>query len=538
MALLGDSWDDPKSAAIMALSAGLLGRNFAGGLMGANQAYAQGKAAQQKAEIDKLQIDMMREDHALKRQQMQQALQMQQQADAWFKSKMLGTPTYQPGQLGSGSFGAVPNANPLSSPPSGVGLANLTPEDIVMGEKFGFKLIEPWKIAKQGFELKPNSYRVDPGTNRREYIPDVKEGITMDPSGNVVNMPGATQALMERTMAAEAAKALLASAGRLNLRDQPDGTQVPVSELSENPTLRNVLGSVFGGAPIPRAANGPAAPVQRQSAPVSQPSGANVITPDAQRVADQEAMRMIRSELSATTDPQVRAGLERELARFEAAQSRPGFPTATARITPNAAPAQGAGYGKTTAQKTQDEAVKAATLGINESWLKNSYEPVRAAGSAASDALTNISVARSAMANMGATGWGTDAKAAAAGVLSGLGLAPKSVQKFAADAETFQNAMATNLQTVLNAAKGPQTEGDADRARQTFAQLKNTTQANEFLLDLAQAKAERDAMKAKFYDGALPIARGKGDLTEVDREWSRLQPSVFSMPSMTKWGVK
>lgn len=536
MALLGDGWSDPQSAAIMALSAGLLGRNFAGGLMGANQAYAQGKEAQRRAAMDQMQLDMAKEDREFKRKAMEMEMAKKAEGQAFLRSLMGGgEPSYSPGQLGSGSFGVVANADPMAPPARRAGgLANATPEQIAMAKVYGYDLTEPWKVAKQGFELKPNSYRVDPGTNRREYIPDVKEGITMDPSGRVVNMPGATDALMERTMAAEAAKALLASAGRLNLRDQPDGTQVPVSELSENPTLRNVLGSVFGGAPIPRATTGPARP----AVPVSQPSGANVITPDAQRVADQEAMRMIRSELAATTDPATKAGLERELARFEAAQSRLGFPTATARVTPNAAPAAGAGYGKTTAQKTQDEAVKAATLGVNESWLKNSYEPVRAAGSAASEALTNISVARSAMANMGATGWGTDAKAAAAGVLSGLGLAPKSVQQFATSAQTFQNAMATNLQTVLNAAKGPQTEGDADRARQTFAQLKNTTQANEFLLDLAQAKAERDAMKAKFYDGALPIARGKGDLTEVDREWSRLQPSVFSMPSMQKWGIK
>lgn len=536
MALLGDSWNDPQSAAIMALSAGLLGRNFAGGLLGANQAYAQGKEAQRRAAMDQMQLDMAKEDREFKRKAMEMEMAKKAEGQAFLRSLMGGgEPSYSPGQLGSGSFGAVANADPMAPAARRAGgLANATPEQIAAAKAlYGFDLTEPWKVANQGFEFKPGTLRKEAGSSKMTYLADPEKGYTLE-NGIVGTMPGWLEAQAARTLATEGPKALMAAAGRLNLRDQPDGTQVPVSELSENPTLRNVLGSVFGGAPIPRAATGTARP----AAPVSQPSGANVITPDAQRVADQEAMRMIRSELAATTDPATKAGLERELARFEAAQSRPGFPTATARVTPNAAPAQGAGYGKTTAQKTQEEAVKAATLGVNESWLKNSYEPVRAAGSAASDALTNISVARSAMANMGATGWGTDAKAAAAGVLTGLGLAPKSVQQFATSAQTFQNAMATNLQTVLNAAKGPQTEGDADRARQTFAQLKNTTQANEFLLDLAQAKAERDAMKARFYDGALPIARGKGDLTEVDREWSRLQPSVFSMPSMKKWGVK
>lgn len=59
MGLLGENWDDPKSQAIMALSAGLLGRNFAGGLLGANQAYAQGKAAQQQAAMQQLQMKQM-----------------------------------------------------------------------------------------------------------------------------------------------------------------------------------------------------------------------------------------------------------------------------------------------------------------------------------------------------------------------------------------------------------------------------------------------------------------------------------------------
>lgn len=365
MALLGNGFDDPQSAAIMALSAGLLGRNFAGGLMGANQAYAQGKEAQRRAAMDQMQLDMVKEDREFKRKAMEMEMAKKAEGQAFLRSLMGGGETsYSPGQLGSGSFGVVANADPLAAAPRRAGgLANATPEQIAMAKVYGFDLTEPWKVAKQGFELKPNSYRVDPGTNRREYIPDVKEGITMDPSGRVVNMPGATDALMERTMAAEAAKALLASAGRLNLRDQPDGTQVPVSELSENPTLRNVLGSVFGGAPIPRAATGTARP----AAPVSQPSGANVITPDAQRVADQEAMRMIRSELANTTDPATKAGLERELARFEAAQSRPGFPTATARVTPNAAPAQGAGYGKTTAQKIAEKASEEKAVGTAKS---------------------------------------------------------------------------------------------------------------------------------------------------------------------------
>jgi hypothetical protein len=41
MGLLGNGWDDPQSAANMALAAGLLQGNFGAGLLGANQAYAE-----------------------------------------------------------------------------------------------------------------------------------------------------------------------------------------------------------------------------------------------------------------------------------------------------------------------------------------------------------------------------------------------------------------------------------------------------------------------------------------------------------------
>jgi hypothetical protein len=177
---------------------------------------------------------------------------------------------------------------------------------------------------------------------------------------------------------------------------------------------------------------------------------------------------------------------------------------------------------------------------VNDTWLKTSYEPAITAGSAATDMLTNVQVARQSMRNMGGTGWGTEAKAIGASVLAGLGVAPDSAKLFAANSETFQNSAMSNLQTVLNAAKGPQTEGDASRAAKTFASLKNTPQANEFILDLAEARAQRDKMKADFFQQALPIARQKGDLQEVEREWNKRAPSVFSMPTMQRWagGIK
>ena len=365
--LLGQNFDDPRSAAIMALSAGLLQRNLAGGLIGANNAYAQGKESQRRAAMEQMQFDMMKEDRELKRQQMQQAIDTKKAADAWWQSKMGGgAPAYQAGQLGSGSFGAIPNPNAMAPArqSTGGGLASFTPEDVVMAEKYGYKVVEPWKVAKQGFELKPNSFRVDPSTNAREYIPDVKEGVQYQ-NGVSSNIPGYLEMQTQRTLATEAPKALLQAAGRLNMRPGADGKEYPVPELSENPVLQGILSNVLnggaGGVPARGTVPQGAAPTRAPSSAVP-PAGPTTIPPDAQRAADQDAMKIIRSELASATDPQVRAGLERELARFEAAQSRPGFPTTTAAVT--AAPTPGQGYGKTTEQKIADKAAEEQAIGL------------------------------------------------------------------------------------------------------------------------------------------------------------------------------
>ena len=146
--------------------------------------------------------------------------------------------------------------------------------------------------------------------------------------------------------------------------------------------------------------------------------------------------------------------------------------------------------------------------------------------------LTNVQSLRNIDIN---TGWGTEAKAAAANALSGLGIAPKNAEMFAANAQKFQSQAMTRLWEVLNTAKCPQTEGDADRAKATFAALKNTNEANQFILDLAEANARRDKLKAQFYGEAMPVARDSGDMTAVDRKWQQIQRSVWDDPIMAKW---
>jgi hypothetical protein len=179
--------------------------------------------------------------------------------------------------------------------------------------------------------------------------------------------------------------------------------------------------------------------------------------------------------------------------------------------------------------------ISEATGKVNDTWLKSSYEPTVASGTTAQNLIDSTNVARDALRKIGGGGWGTETKAAGANLLAGLGIASDNAKMYAANAQVFQSKAMERLWSTLNDAKGPQTEGDADRASKTYASLKNTPQANEFVLDMAQAKAERDKAKSLFFKNALPIAQKNGDLAEVEREWDARMPSIFDMPTMKRW---
>lgn len=194
--------------------------------------------------------------------------------------------------------------------------------------------------------------------------------------------------------------------------------------------------------------------------------------------------------------------------------------------------AVGSGGGQGGFGVTPSPVNQAAATGLNDNWIKNGYQPAIEAGRAASD----ISASLQAVRNIDlSTGWGTEAKATAASILTGLGIAPANASMFASNAQKFQSVAMDRLMTTLAAQKGPQTEGDAQRASQTFAQLRNTPEANKFIIDFAQAKANMDMRKAQFYEQALPLARKDGDLTRVDREWRKIQGSIWADPVLQQW---
>ena len=96
------------------------------------------------------------------------------------------------------------------------------------------------------------------------------------------------------------------------------------------------------------------------------------------------------------------------------------------------------------------------------------------------------------------TGFGTETKAAAASVLSALGV--QGAEQFATDSQVFKAAASSAILQKQLEQKGPQTEPDARRIEQTSAQLGNTKEANTFLLKVGIAQAKRDIEQRKFYD--------------------------------------
>ena len=130
------------------------------------------------------------------------------------------------------------------------------------------------------------------------------------------------------------------------------------------------------------------------------------------------------------------------------------------------------------------------------------------------------------------TGFGTEAKAAAASVLAAFGV--KDAAKFAGDAQTF-NAQVNQLvlQTQI-AQKGPQTEADARRITATSAQLGNEVEANKFILKVALAQANRDIAKREFY---RKWRSKKGTFKGAEDAWFEGEggESLFDRPELKEY---
>lgn len=77
--LLGQGFDDPRSAAVMALAGGLLQRNMGGGLLAANNAYGEAKQNAMRQQMAQQQFEMQRQQHQLALEKAQRDAAMEAQ---------------------------------------------------------------------------------------------------------------------------------------------------------------------------------------------------------------------------------------------------------------------------------------------------------------------------------------------------------------------------------------------------------------------------------------------------------------------------
>ena len=522
MGLLDGLLNDPNSMAQLSLGAGLLGGGNFGqalnrGLLGYQETLNGAQDRALKKTYTQAQLDNLRSEIASREVAMQKAKQLQdfvgslgaaqaspgmQTGPAPQSAPMLGQ-----GITGNGGSASMPGQGinsdggtaPMPQGPAqgGVGNNPLLGLDIAKIAKLkalgGPDLLDAFKYANDPLQLQAGSTYRDRVTGAERTIPLLDKGQVFN-GGRITNIPGAVDA------AAESAGALARATE--GAKAQNDLTQV------YDPTVGGMVfksrAQVLSNTPQPPMPSGGGL----------RNMGQGMLSPDLQALIQRDA------QANGIQNPTVNFNGAGPRGRYELA-SPPNQTTAPANMA---------------AQPSSATLADKAGANLNDSWIKNSYEPVLTANKAADDMITNVRVARDAISKMGGTGWGTETKAQAASVLEGLGMASGNAKMYATNSQVFQNTAMNRLATVLNAATGPQTEGDAARASKQFASLGSTTDANKFILDLAEAKAQRDQAKARFYQAAQPIAREKGDLTEVDREWQKRAPSIFDMPAMKGWG--
>ena len=133
------------------------------------------------------------------------------------------------------------------------------------------------------------------------------------------------------------------------------------------------------------------------------------------------------------------------------------------------------------------------------------------------------------------TGWGAQSKAWGAKFLGALGMANDEALQVANNADQFKSVTMSFLLDKLATQKGPQTEGDANRALETLASLQNMPDANRFILDLTETLNGHAIEKANFMDS---YSMKNGNLIGYRSQWGASdqgKKSIFDSPTMAKW---
>jgi hypothetical protein len=189
--------------------------------------------------------------------------------------------------------------------------------------------------------------------------------------------------------------------------------------------------------------------------------------------------------------------------------------------------------GASSSQVYMPPSEKAEQIGRGTFLIKN-YEDVSNSAKLAAKTLPAIDINLSLLNQGFKTGFTAETQKGAASILSALGL-PEAT-KYATNAQVFKaNLNELVLQKQLEQ-KGVQTAADADRITSTGAQLGNTVQANEFLLNVAKAQQKQSIEKRNFYDKWYQQNK---TYDGAENAWFNGQggTSIFDRPELKKYNV-
>lgn len=162
--------------------------------------------------------------------------------------------------------------------------------------------------------------------------------------------------------------------------------------------------------------------------------------------------------------------------------------------------------------------------------LAKLYEKVTEEGRAASAMHDQIALTRSVQAPTGRLAAGREALG---GWLQAFGY-KGDLTRDATDLQKFNGIVSNYVLGKQTEQAGVQTEGDAARMKETFANMKNIDEANDYLLRAAQAQTSRKMEKADFFDNYRGDPANKGSVAGAEKAWRdfiRSTPIVANDPA-------
>lgn len=268
----------------------------------------------------------------------------------------------------------------------------------------------------------------------------------------------------------------------------------------------------------------------------------------ASQAATAAAMLPIRERQAGATEMSAQAALERARAAttqtrdarvsplLRLIQERDALPEdSPLRATYDAAIKRASEGSPPQIQVTIPPGEQAEQKGRGEALIKHETD-VRAAADAARRSSVNLESAQAALDKGFRTGFGTEAKVAAANVLSSV-FGMKDASKYATTGQLFNQTIMEQVLARQLQQKGVQTNQDAERIRAAGVQLGNTVEANQFMLDVARAQNQRSIAQDKFYRDWLKDPNNKGSLRGAEDAWLEAEgnSSLFDTPALQKY---